>query len=85
MTAKKLTAILEKLGFGIAHARRMPRSDEIRAYVAIVHPEHADCDEFRWTPERPGEVDAYEHATRPNGYTRYDKFVARFTIADLID
>lgn len=85
MTSQQMKTICEKLGFGIAHARRNKRTGEVRAYVSTLSANNSDVNELRWLPDNPGEFLGYEHATKPNGYTQYDKLVARFTIADLAD
>lgn len=81
MTSSELKAVLEGFGWGVAHVRRIPRGTQLRAYIAVRHPEHGDVDEIRYNPEYPGEVELYQHAIKPNGYTQYDKLVGRFTIA----
>lgn len=80
MNSKQLKARLEELGFGIAHVRRVPRGTQLRAYVAVRHPNHPDVDEVRYNPDYPGMVHLYQHATKPNGYTHYDRYVGNFTI-----
>ena len=88
MDAKQLKAVCERLGFGIAHARRVPRSSEVRAYVAVRHKDdcrYGDVDELRWRPETPdGHLELWQHAVKPNGYTQYDKYVGLVTVADLV-
>lgn len=84
MTSKQLKGLCEQMGFGIAHARTNNRTGVVTAYVAVRHPDHGDVDELRWSPADPGNLDAYQHATKRNGWTQYDKFVGKFTVADLI-
>lgn len=84
MTSTELKEYAERLGFGIAYARRMPRSDEVRAYVAVLNEEETlkTVHELRWHPSKPKRVEGYEHALKPNRYTQYDKLVVTFVIDD---
>lgn len=79
MTKQAVTAALEKMGFGIAHSRRVPRSDEVRFYVAVLHPELRNITEFRWTPGDTM-VSAFEQVQSPTSFRTTDRFVAAFEI-----
>lgn len=80
MTSAEFKAKLEELGFGVAHARRMPRSNKLRAYIAVHHPLHPEADEVRWTPDDPDGATLYHHATCSNGYTPFDKYLTRINL-----
>lgn len=75
MNAKQLRERLEAMGFGIAHVRRVPRGTELRAYIAVRHEDYPAVDEVRYNPRLDFTVSLYAHATKPNGYTQYDKYL----------
>lgn len=74
MTTKEFKVTLEKMGFGIAHARRTPYGQEMRAYVAVRNPAHPLVDEVRYAPHLKPNFQLYQHTTKSNG-VQYDRFV----------
>lgn len=74
MDRKTVLAALENLGFGIAHSRRVPRSQEIRFYVAVYNPAMRSVTELRWLPGNTF-VSAYRQATRGSEFRTVDVFV----------
>lgn len=83
MTSAAFKETLERLGWIVAHARRVPRKPEIRAYLAMRNEEYPDVDELRYNPAKtgPGTAELIKHAVKPNGYTSYDLPVGLYTFA----
>lgn len=68
MTAKEFKAACERLGFGIAHARAY--RGELKAFVAVPHPDYRDAAYLCWHAASPRLVTVWSAGERP-GRDRY--------------